>query len=981
MIPRHLAAIWCVWMISLVAVSPLLFAADWEGLPVVAVQFQPQNSERLLMPIATLQELIPQKTGQPFRGADIRESIHRLFATGRFADVQADAQPSGDGVSITFLLKSRYFIGLVNVQSDVSPPSTNQLHNATQLRLGQLFDEAQIQPAVEGLRRILEQEGYFQPRIEPHWQPNPQTQQVNLDFVVQAGEQARIGQVIVTGNSVLPPQVLIRQANWDAEEKADSSSVEKGLAGIRKYYQDNDYLAARLLLENKQFHPDSNRVDLQLNVEAGSKVLVTVTGASVSRSQIRRLIPVYEEGMLDEDLMDEGTRNLASYFESQGYFDSSIQAERESRGDDGIVLNYRVNLGTRQRLRDIRLEGNSYFQDAVLLERMQIEPARWTQRHGRFSTRLLERDLATIRALYQANGFLQAVIMAALEKDSDNGENELMVTVQVQEGPQMRVGNFNILGARSFSPENLQSLVNVASGQPYSESLVAADREAILNFYFNAGFPSASFQWTATPSEAPNIMDMEYVLEEGEREYISNIFVDGLEFTRRGIVNRQLQFGNGSPLSQSALLDTQRRLYDLGIFTQVEMAIQNAQGQERQRNVLVYMEEAPRYTVRVGLGADVGRFGGNTEETQEVEGAIEISPNISFDATKINVGGRPHTLGFRSRFSSLQKRSALTYIAPRLFNNPWLNGSARAFFDETRDVRTFTARRWEGSMQFEMKKGRSNTFWSRYAFRRITVDTDTLRISENQIPILSRSVLVGFVDQNWARDTRDNPTNTQRGSFTNADAGVASSWFGSQADFTRFVFQNSTYHLLGGRVVLARSFQLGLQAPFGEGRRITVASDGSVSQEILTREIPIAERFFAGGGNSHRGFAVNQAGPRDPETGFALGGNALLMNNVELRFPVWGNNLGAVLFHDAGNIFARIKDLTFRQSQRETGNLRYVSHALGFGLRYQTPVGPIRFDLGRHMNPPSFFVRGADGAMATQSLSRWQFLVSIGQSF
>jgi len=164
--------------------------------------------------------------------------------------------------------------------------------------------------------------------------------------------------------------------------------------------------------------------------------------------------------------------------------------------------------------------------------------------------------------------------------------------------------------------------------------------------------------------------------------------------------------------------------------------------------------------------------------------------------------------------------------------------------------------------------------------------------------------------------------------------------------------------------------------------------EGASTETVRCNEIPIAEHFFSGGANSQRGFAVNQAGPRDPFTGFPLGGNALLLNSIELRFPIWGTNIGGVLFHDAGNVFANLSDISFREHQYGHGeqpeegreNFNYISHALGFGLRYRTPVGPIRLDLGYDLNPTRYLVQTPTGPL-NQSLARWQVQFSIGQSF
>jgi outer membrane protein assembly factor BamA len=173
--------------------------------------------------------------------------------------------------------------------------------------------------------------------------------------------------------------------------------------------------------------------------------------------------------------------------------------------------------------------------------------------------------------------------------------------------------------------------------------------------------------------------------------------------------------------------------------------------------------------------------------------------------------------------------------------------------------------------------------------------------------------------------------------------------------------------------ILARSFTFGVMKSVREG----------------TLDIPLPERFFSGGAVSHRGFPDNQAGPRDLTTGFPIGGKALLMNSVELRYPLLGENLSGVLFHDAGNVYTRVSDISFRVKQRDLKDFDYMVHAVGIGFRYRTPVGPIRFDLAYSANSPRFFgfqgtreelLQGL-GRQVEQRISRFQFHFSLGQAF
>jgi outer membrane translocation and assembly module TamA len=151
-------------------------------------------------------------------------------------------------------------------------------------------------------------------------------------------------------------------------------------------------------------------------------------------------------------------------------------------------------------------------------------------------------------------------------------------------------------------------------------------------------------------------------------------------------------------------------------------------------------------------------------------------------------------------------------------------------------------------------------------------------------------------------------------------------------------------------------------------------------------EIPLPELFFAGGSESHRGFSINQAGPRDPVSGYPIGGKALFLNSLEMRARFADNRIGFVLFHDAGNVFSEIQRMRLLKfTQSSPTDLDYTSHAVGLGVRYRTPVGPVRFDVGYNFNPPKYQVVDTSvnpaGIVEVRRLPRFQFFLSIGQSF
>jgi outer membrane protein assembly factor BamA len=329
----------------------------------------------------------------------------------------------------------------------------------------------------------------------------------------------------------------------------------------------------------------------------------------------------------------------------------------------------------------------------------------------------------------------------------------------------------------------------------------------------------------------------------------------------------------------------------------------------------------------------------------------------------------------------VDRRGVLTYQAPQFKGNDALNLTFTALFDDSRDVRTFNARREEGTAQLTHRLTKANTIQYRLGYRRVTVDPNSLKITPALIPLLSQPVQLGLASLTFIQDRRDDGADPHKGIYNTLDVALASNFFGSKTSFTRALGRNATYHHIKfGRVKLGRDVILARETSFG------------VISRLGSQDVPLPERFFAGGASSHRGFAENQAGPRDPETGFPIGGKALLMNIVELRFPLLGDNIGGVVFHDSGNVYSSLNKLSFRTSQRNITDFDYMVHALGFGIRYRTPIGPIRVDLGYAINPPEFigfkgtreqlFVPVIDPALRVrQQLSHFQFHFSLGQAF
>jgi outer membrane protein assembly complex protein YaeT len=938
--------------------------------------------------------ILPLKRGQPLRAADVRTSIDRLFATGRYADIQVDAETYNGGVIIRFITKNSWFIGNVKVAGKISnPPNAGQLENATQLELGQPYTEIKLQQAIEGQRRLLLNNGLYRPTIRPIFDYDDQYQQVHIRFEVDSGPRARFSTPTLLGDLKMDPTRIVAATKWrrwllHTWKPVTQDRVRRGTNGVESLYQKQNRLEAKVILEQMTFDAETQTALPTLRIDAGPRIQVNAIGARIPQKRLRQYVPVYEEHAVDHDLLVEGARNLRDYLQSEGFFESDVEFKEQTVENDQASLDYLINRGERHRLVALNVTGNKYFTTDAMRERMFLQTASFLQyRHGRYSEALLKHDENAITSLYQSNGFRDVKVTHRVEDDYQGRKNDLGVFIQIEEGPQYFVSTLTVEGIQKLNKAAILATLSSVAGQPYSEFNVAVDRDTILARYFRNGFPQVTFEWSSRPAEQSYRVDLRFVINEGPQQTIRQVLVGGLGATRPGLVNRALRLNPGDPLSPTAIADTQRRLYDLGVFERINAAIQDPDGDTPSKYVLFQIDEAHRYSAAVGLGAELARIGGCQTCLDAPAGATGFSPRVSFNITRNNIWGIAHSLSLRTRVSTLEQQALLNYSWPRFRNNDKLNLSFIALYEQSRDVRTFTYKREEISPQLSQRLTKATTLLYRYTYRRVSIDQATLKINPLLIPLLSQPVLLGQLSGNLIQDRRDDPLDPHKGIYNTLDIGLAEHFFGSERDFVRFLARNSTYHPIGKKLVLARSTEVGdIHAFHFQG-------------DVLDA-IPLPERFFAGGANSNRGFPDFQAGPRDTETGFPLGGTALFFNQTELRFPLIGDNVGGVLFHDAGNVYSSLGNFSFRVHQKNLQDFDYMVHAAGFGLRYRTPIGPVRLDLAYSINPPNFFgfkgsqqdlvnagvnpcspPPGVASQCVAQNVSHFQFFFSIGQTF
>jgi outer membrane protein insertion porin family len=1002
--------------------------------------------------------------GKPLDREQVARSLRALYGLGDYADLKAVVTPVGSGVRLDFVVRESLFFNEIRIEGLTPPPTDSSAAAAMQLTLGRPFRQEDVDEGLGHLRDVLKDEGLYTAEVSAENKPHPETHQMDILVHVKSGPRARVETVELKNGTAYRDAEILSRLKMKAGQPLTMARIQRGTDRIRKFLVKKGRLSARAAVRRGEYNAAKNTVPLELEVTEGPQVQLAVTGAKFSKGELKRLVPVYQEGAVDADLLEEGKRNLRERLERDGYFDAQVSyttetkevqgKEQKSKGTEELIT-YHIERGERHKLVGIEITGNHYFSTELLRSRLQVYGAAFGSR-GRFSRRLIEADAESMHGLYDANGFLNAKVDGLILDDYKEKKGDIYVRFAVQEGEQTRVASLAVEGIHAFKEEELLAVVGSTPGQPYSDFNVTTDRDNILALYFNEGFPEASFTSTAesvTPEKSeggkavpksgaaeneqsqkkeegrekssnPEVVQaapvrLVYHVTEGPQTRVRRILLGGYTRTRTKVIQREIRVKPSAPLREGDVVESQRRLYNLGIFNRVTIEPQNPDGSDPDKDIVVLVEEAKRYTMAYGGGFEVQRL---ASTTNPAGGELQAAPRGIFELTKVNLTGRADSLSLKVRGSTIEDRALLGYSIPNTFGSPHFSSQATAYTEKTQDINTFTEMRYEVSGQLTDQVTPFTTVLYRYAFRKVLVSN--LNIASEEVPLFEQPTLVSEFGVTWLRDKRDNPADASKGSFNSADFNIASTSIGSSASFLRFSFQNSTYHPIKRRFSFARSIRIGILEPFANTQSLTFPPPAAnectekATPGPTPEIIPLPERFFAGGGTSLRGFALNQAGPRDPCTGFPVGGQALLALNQEFRFPMRlpyiGTSLGGAFFYDGGNVYSRLDHITLRAYSPKpvfalqdpaqpasatnptvcvyncTNELNYFAHTVGFGLRYATPVGPIRIDLGYQINRPFFVlpcVPSTTGTPVTPlclkgaQLPRLQIFFNLGSTF
>jgi outer membrane protein assembly factor BamA len=735
-------------------------------------------------------------------------------------------------------------------------------------------------------------------------------------------------------------------------------------------------LASKVRLDHANYHPETNRADVIINAQPGPLVKIGIQGAKLSRMpflrtrRMKRLIPIYAEGSVDPDLVEEGRQNLIDFFQSKGYFNVKVTTDFQEQ-PSLIDLVYKITPGRKHTVESIAFRGNTHFDASDLKPQVLVKKHRILVSRGKFSNKLLRKSVNAITAFYRDHGYEDVKV----EPEVVSHEPRLYITFLITEGPQTVVNNLTLHGNTRMSWSELAPLdgFELRPGLPFSPKALTSDRAHILAKYLDHGFLNADLTAKVT-KVADNQVDVVYNIIEAQQVRTQQVITLGGQHTREALIQRMARITPETPLSAGALLGAEARLQDTGVFDWTDATPRRPITDQTNEDVLLKVHESKRNEITYGFGLEITKRGGNVPSgTIALPGLPPItsgvpnftaneqtfvSPRGSFEFNRYNIRGLAETFSVSALLARLDQRGVATYTNPHFRLSDW-SSLWSASIERTTENPTFEARLANGTWQLEKPLNKDKTRRIQVSYSYSWTVVSNLLIPGLVLPQDER-VRLSALSTTWIRDTRDKPLDPSKGFYQTLNFQIAPKAIGSNFNLARFLGQASYYQPLGS-TVWANRVMLGLVDGFA----------GSI--------VPTSELFFSGGETTLRGFPIDGAGPQRivpacvnpsvPSTCVNLtvpvGGRQLFIFNSEYRFPlginlpIIGNRLRGAVFYDGGNVYSTIGVSHFIEN---------FSNTVGVGLRYPTPVGPVRFDFAHNLD-------------AVRGTSPNQYFFSLGEAF
>lgn len=629
--------------------------------------------------------------------------------------------------------------------------------------------------------------------------------------------------------------------------------------------------------------------------------------------KLREVIHSKEGSALDRQQLTEDLIEIERLYKEKGY--ARVRTTHELVTDEetgNSELTILIDEGPRVRIKEIRFAGNEHYSRKKLMKWVK------TRRDTLLTSGFVKKeeirvDIERLKALYESEGYLDVLIREEWEEKNDG--RSLILTFDISEGTRYFLGDISIEGNQLYPEAELQKLIKVQSGDPFSREKIREDLNRIKEFYYDRGHIFAEID--ADTVVERQIVSLAFRISEKEVAYVDKVNIRGNTKTKDIVIRRELRIKPGERYDGGKIRRSKERLYNLGYFETVSFDTEEGSEPEK-RDLAVSVKEA-----KTGEFS----FGAGFSSVDKLLGFVQVAQNNFDIANPPTFTGDGQKLALRANLGTVRRDYELSFTEPWIFDYPLLFGV---------DVYNRTILK-EGDIGFgfdeerrggDLRLGKEFREYLRgdmiYRLERIDI-SDVSSDATNDLKSEVGQNTISSLATHLTRDTRDNIFSPTRGYTVTGSLETAGGLLGQDKDFVKWVSNGAVYFPTWEKLILEFHLRGGWASEFGD-----------------SKDVPIYERFFAGGANTVRGYRERRIGPRDPNTNDPIGGKAMLIANAEYTFPIVEVLKGAV-FYDTGNVWRRAGDIG-------TGTFR---SGTGLGVRIKTPIGPVKLDWGYPLNPSS----------------------------
>jgi outer membrane protein insertion porin family len=865
-----------------------------------------------------LEDLIEVEVGKPLNDVAVRRTLRNLQATGNAANLELYTRddPEGGGVVAVIVFRTVVQVEDVRIVGRLGL-SRDDLRRAVPQGVAQPLSEERVLRGVYALKDLYEANGYFKSQVRVSATTDPVRLRAVVTYQVDSGPRS-IVRTIAFSRPVAPfePAVLVRQLRLRPGDGYSSREAREDADRLRDWLVGQRYGEARVDPPAQDLDEQGN-VKLTYPIEIGPKISLQVIGADEKTLRRKGLLPFLGEAGYDEALVLQAVGRIKSEYQRQGHYDVKVTTE-EKTTEGELQLTFRIDPGPVYTLKAIDFEGNEQLAAPDLMAHMTT-----TRRSllrpgsGRLLDAELNDDLENLRRYYALSGFPKAEVGPASVERQDGA---LRLVIPIQEGMRQRVVNLGFQGIESLDEKALRRSLLLREGGPFHTVLLDSALDTLRGAYAAAGYPQAQVSARQDWNPDHTLVDVVFEILEGQPRLANRIIVRGNRKTQGEVIRRTMDLDRGDPISDTKLLEIERNLYRLGIFSRVDVELVPAGLDASERDVLTRVEEGKSRSVTYGLGWD---------SESGLRGLFGYSDN--------NVFGRAYSLRTDVRWSQRDKRLRFVFNQPYLFEQPISLTSTVFYEDEAQRDRPFEVKRYGARSEAVRVYGaRRVSLGLDYRIVELRVDPG---VAANDIERRDQPYQITSLVPSFFWDRRDDPIATTRGWSSLVQLQYAFPAFKTDTEFVKLFVQQTQYLNLGRPGVVAASLRLGSIQPYLSLQ----AAPTDPLRDFPSHNVPIAERFFAGGDATQRAYGRDELGtrgqtliPNSSGTGFVpVGGNGLLLFNLEYRFPVF-DAFGGTIFYDTGNVWPDWRSI----------RLKDLKSGVGLGARYISPIGPIRAGIG-----------------------------------